>query len=185
VDGSYSIPGNVRDRVGGETRYTLETWREIAASPDRILQETEPWRKGVFRTLFLWSQNPGVGKTGLGVALLRDLAERGEADGRIVRMPHLSIMSFAEQTALVRSLSSAGAVLLDDVHRFRFSTAAQADLFHTLADMLLMDKTRLVMTANASFRTIQETVGADSFAAFDRLRSGGLLEIAFEGDSLR
>lgn len=169
-----------------ESRYTLESWYALGVpNRDEIFASMNAWRDGAIRTLYLWSKDPGTGKTGFAAACAKDYAESYRGSTTFLRIPEFSLMPYAEQNEAIFNAGDTDCAVLDDAHRFKFSVPAQADVWHALCDRLLSSRTKLIVTANASFQALSASCGKDLAAAWDRIRAGGMDCIEVQGASLR
>jgi hypothetical protein len=184
-------PRGVRNTMGAEKGYTLASWfarvLQSASGPtvtEPVRIAVEAFIVGRFRNLFIHSNEPGTGKTGLAIATAKALqVQEPNLVAEIVRMPELGL-SIDRREAVLAGIRE-GIFILDDVHRFKTSSAFGSDYLWTLINKLMITDCRVIVTSNLHWGALLDKVGQDSAATFDRLHEGGLYEIQLEGFSLR
>lgn len=179
---------SVEGAEGIQADWAWSGWRDLELPwAESGTEAVRSWLAGGYRTLWVWSQTPGTGKTGFALSAARLMAERKPLKGSplVVRIPEIATMSFADVQSAVASVKGRSAVVLDDVHQYSFGHEWKRQLWHEMMDTLYRDMTPVILTSNAPMSAVAGMAGPPSAPAFDRLREGGIKELEATGASAR
>lgn len=185
--------GNVYGVSGRERSYSLATWQEkTGLDPEPLLR---PFASLEAHGLWLWSKQPGTGKTGLAIGYLIDASlavasgpeKRNGRSSVIVRIPRLALMGFEglERTLDMIADRWVSMILFDDLTRVPLDKAWHQTAFHEVIDAAYRRSLRPLVTAQVSASASFDAMPTSVHAALDRLFDGGLHVVELEGNSRR
>lgn len=185
LTGRVRISGAVYGVQGVEHHYSLESWHLRGFEwADEAAQLEKALDSGAVRSAWISSKEPGTGKTGWVISYLKRRC-KWTTRAEIIRIPRCNTTPFAELNTMVVQVQGRDIVVLDDIHRLRFSAEPMQQWFHALADALYIGGKSVIVTANASMAAVAKAAGEEYHASFDRLREGGLMQVKAEGTSKR
>lgn len=174
--------------------WTLSTYPNQRS--EWLKRATDYAASGVQHDVVIWG-NPGVGKTGLGVGILRDVHERTARTIRFIRATEFMLMlrdamkpkgmDGLSEMAVIQLLASVDVLMIDDVSTIG-GTDYQDEIMSFLIDMRQKDHRPTILTLN-----LKVARGGDPSRAlvtffgervFDRLREYGE-EWHMSGQSMR
>jgi hypothetical protein len=177
--------GRVHGLEPREQEYTLDSWKAWVNGSGAAVAACQDLVVGAVRTVWLHSRQPGTGKTGLAIATAREFALSGRGDVAVVRMPRLQLADQESRAALFEQIKYCKLLILDDFHRYGWGSSRAADLLHTILDMVYNRRVSVIVTANVSMDGLMSAIDEDFHAAIDRLRDGGCVVEALNGESKR
>lgn len=177
--------GRVDGLQGAETGYSWKSW--LLCQFDWEVEARSVFKTitcGAVRCAWLYSANPGVGKTGFAIGLCREMIEHAQRS-QIIRLPEMSGASWAQREKAALSIADYDLTILDDIHRIRWTSEWASDWVHAVLDSAFTHRKQVIVTSNVRYDQIVRAAGRDFLASFDRLQEGGLTEVECQGESAR
>lgn len=155
------------------TRYSNATFKDVEGNvSDSKIDDIKKWVAGDCKgnSLYLYSENPGTGKTILGVLALKGKIESGNCSGKALfvdahKLSYYIKYEYEEASALITKMLQSSVLLIDDIDIIPITdTKVIEKLSLVISDFYNYSEKSLIITSNSDISKTDKFLGKRNFS---------------------